>query len=142
VCDFPAEKGKNLMQYHMACPEGKWKYIGEALEGLCHGIGKCTWSTGDVYAGQFRHDKMHGQGRMTWSNGTTYDGHWRDAKRSGKGTLTYANGDTFVGEWGGNFRCGYGILTVKTSGHITRGMWNNDAFCFDFPASVYSTIRQ
>jgi hypothetical protein len=41
----------------------------------------------------------HGKGRCFFSNGEVYEGDWKNDKRSGNGTLRDQNGEIYNGEW-------------------------------------------
>jgi hypothetical protein len=59
------------------------------------GHGKKTHKNGDVYEGEWKHDKRHGVGKKTWHDGSWYDGGWRDGLRHGVGVKVEANGDKY-----------------------------------------------
>ncbi|GAX09721.1 hypothetical protein FisN_19Lh191 [Fistulifera solaris] len=102
-----------------------------------HGLGKMTWTNGDVYEGNFennlrngkgtmvfaahpgdksigkydgcwKNDMMHGRGFRRYTNGDKYDGEFCLGKRHGEGRFTYANGDMFWGWFEDNDIHGFG----------------------------------
>jgi hypothetical protein len=49
-------------------------YEGEVHQNKRYGLGKMTYSNGDVYEGYWVEDVIHGHGKMTFSDGTVYEG--------------------------------------------------------------------
>ena len=45
---------------------GDHVYRGETMEGVPHGRGRKTWTSGDTYDGEWCEGKRHGQGTNTW----------------------------------------------------------------------------
>ncbi len=86
-------------------------YEGELLDGVMHGSGKYTWTSGDVYTGGYLFGNMHGTGTMVWAEGDTYTGDFVNDKRTGKGTYTWSDGDTYTGDFVDGKRTGYGTFT-------------------------------
>jgi len=43
---------------------------------LKQGKGTFTWSSGNVYKGEFFSDERHGYGEMFWIEGSKYLGEW------------------------------------------------------------------
>ncbi|MBQ9008415.1 MAG: TIR domain-containing protein, partial [Clostridia bacterium] len=95
-----------------------------------NGLGKMTYSNGDVYEGEWKDDKRNGQGKMSYSNGDVYEGEWKDNKRNGIGKLTYANGDTYEGKWENDNPSGSGVFTWADSTeehpHVLVANWKNN----------------
>lgn len=112
-----------------------------------HGKGKYTWSNGDVYDGEWKHERQCGQGRFTFNTGGYYEGEWEDDeqhgfgrledmngvyegefrhdKRHGKGRQLYKNGDEYEGEWSEESRHGKGRQKWP-AGDSYQGDWVND----------------
>ena len=44
------------------------------LNGVRHGHGKEAFKNGDVYTGNYRHNKFDGDGNYQWVNGSVYKG--------------------------------------------------------------------
>ena len=60
---------------------GDWKY------GKKHGKGNVTFSNGNKYEGEFKHDTMNGFGTYTWiDEGISWTGQWRKGEPEGIGT--------------------------------------------------------
>ena len=45
---------------------------------MAHGDGKFFHVDGDVYDGQWKHDKANGIGTYIHGNGARYEGEWKD----------------------------------------------------------------
>jgi len=74
-------------------------YEGEWADGLPHGKGIFTFSTGGIYTGEFVNGKFQGKGKQTYSYGDVYEGNFVHNKPTGKGKLTLANGTIQEGEF-------------------------------------------
>ena len=67
---------------------------------LKHGNGTYTYANGDVYEGQFKHDKPYGKGKLTKPDGTVEEGTWSGTRLTGKITYPPASGlQPAVGEF-------------------------------------------
>jgi len=62
-------------------------------------VGNRTYSTGNIYVGEFRTGKLHGQGTMIYTDGEKYVGEYRNDQRHGLGTITYTDGTEKGGIW-------------------------------------------
>ena len=125
-------------------------YAGEMLEGLLHGQGKLTWSSGATYEGQWymgaqhgqgtytsadgstyigawENGSMHGYGVYTWASGTIYDGWWADGTQNGEGTMRWEGGTTYTGQWVNGTQHGQGTMTYS-NGYVESGTWENGKF--------------
>ncbi len=125
-------------------------YTGEAVKNIPHGHGKCTFTNGDIYEGNWTNGVRSGVGIYTWANGDVYQGSFLNNQKSGNGTLTWIQGGTWNGEWrndlcwsgsgtyyypNGRFegrylngkRDGEGIF-VWNIGGILRGEWREGKF--------------
>ena len=73
---------------------------GECVEG------KLVFKNGSYYVGEFvsGNATRHGWGKMTYTSGDVYEGEWRDGKMNGRGTMTYADGSSVKGVWKDNKR--------------------------------------
>lgn len=54
--------------YHYSMNQ-KYKYEGEFVNDVRHGIGKCWFENGDFYEGEWKSDEQHGQGVFIYSKG-------------------------------------------------------------------------
>lgn len=45
-----------------------------------HGIGIFQWPNGQIYKGNYEHDKKHGKGQLTLCDGTVMKGRWIEGK--------------------------------------------------------------
>ena len=85
-----------------------------------------TFTTGDVYEGEWLDDKYHGQGTYTDANGHSWQGEWKnDKKHNGFGFIEYKNGNTYTGKLTNGYRNGHGIMTF-TTGDVYEGEWLDD----------------
>lgn len=77
------------------------KYVGKCKNGLAHGKGIAEGK--DKYEGEFKNGLPQGLGKYTWSTGEVYEGRWKEGKREGEGKYYYKkNGIDSVkyGVWG------------------------------------------
>lgn len=70
----------------VALPALEGSYEGGCKNGLAQGKG--TASGIDQFSGTFRQGFPHGKGRYTWSSGDVYEGQWNMGRRDGEGTFT------------------------------------------------------
>ena len=68
-------------------PEIAGQYIGKCKKGLANGKGLAIGI--DRYTGAFKKGYPNGNGIYTWSTGEVYDGQWMEGKRHGIGTFSY-----------------------------------------------------
>ena len=113
-------------------------YQGPLLKGKRHGWGRCQYSNGGDYIGQWwydrrhgfgrmvtmdnalgglikyegpwRHDKEHGNGRCRFPDGSSFEGMYRHGLMHGQGIRHFANGNTYKGAYSQGSMCGYGVL--------------------------------
>lgn len=81
-----------------------------------HGKGEMAWETGEVYNGQWVHNRMEGKGSYRWPNGAKYNGEFVAGKKCGQGVQIWPTSDrtgvvTYEGEWKDNRQYGHGVLT-------------------------------
>lgn len=79
-------------------------YQGEFVAGRKEGMGRKTYTNGDVYEGQWHQDQRHGHGFYAYGStspwvGDRYEGAWRDDLMQGYGRYIWASGDTYAGAW-------------------------------------------
>ena len=70
--------------------------------------------------------KRCGQGKCTWSDGSSYEGEWKHGFRHGKGVFNSREGTRYDGEWINDIRHGVGDLFYTKSGNRIKGTWEND----------------
>lgn len=68
-------------------PEISEQYIGKCKKGLANGKGLAIGI--DRYDGTFKKGYPNGKGTYTWSTGEVYTGQWLEGMRSGVGTYSY-----------------------------------------------------
>lgn len=39
-----------------------------------NGTGTYSWTSGNIYKGEYLNDERHGNGQMIWTDGSYYDG--------------------------------------------------------------------
>jgi hypothetical protein len=123
----------------LALPNGD-VYVGQMMDGMRHGQGKCTYPNGDVYEGEWQHDMRNGQGNLLYDeNGEQYCGEWQNDLRHGHGVLLQttplqnSNQTTpnqreeikFEGCWVNDKRNGVGSATYSDHSILT-GEWIED----------------
>ncbi len=79
-------------------PEIAGQYMGKCKKGLAHGKGTAIGT--DRYVGSFKKGYPNGQGTYTWSTGEVYDGEWLEGERHGIGTYSYTQDGEPVGMTG------------------------------------------
>ncbi len=105
-------------------PDGS-SYEGGWMKGFCHGKGKYIYFDGSFYEGQWVNALREGKGKCGFSDGTFYDGEWVRDCRHGMGKRTYRDGSFYEGEWNGNHRHGRGKITFSES-EFYEGEWANN----------------
>ena len=61
--------------------------------------GKCQFSDGQIYDGEWKNGKPEGFGLKFWPDGRRYEGQWILGKPVGEGIKTYADGTSKRGTW-------------------------------------------
>jgi hypothetical protein len=80
------------------------------------------------YFGQLNAQKARdGYGRCSWSDGTTYAGEWKDGNMHGNGFLHFCTGDLYIGSLQVNASHGVGVL-LQTNGTVSSGIWKDGKF--------------
>ena len=100
--------------------QNKNVYLGDKKDGLKHGKGQTTYSTGECYDGSWQHNKRTGWGIYTWPNGQKYEGEWKDDLFHGRGQISYKGGQQYEGEWSEGKKHGSGTLTDPQMNLSTR----------------------
>ncbi len=115
------------------------KYVGEFLNGQCHGEGTCYYANGDVYIGEWRYHKADGIGTKYVKGGSTLAGNWSAAKYlgptaktgcisgncvNGTGTYVYDNGTTYTGGFKDGLLSGQGVCKFA-NGDRYDGQWES-----------------
>ncbi len=70
-------------------PEISQQYKGKCKDGFAHGKGQAVGK--DTYEGKFEYGLPNGKGTYTWSTGEIYKGEWVNGKREGIGEYFYTN---------------------------------------------------
>lgn len=74
-------------QCKVLVPEIAEQYIGKCKKGLANGKGVAIGV--DRYEGTFKKGYPNGKGTYTWSTGEVYNGQWIEGQRHGVGTYSY-----------------------------------------------------
>ncbi len=70
------------MHYDKSDPSLFYVHDGLYLNGKKNGFGKCTWSNGASYEGEYKDDVMHGKGKFRNSPGEPFvEGVWENGVR-------------------------------------------------------------
>ena len=69
-----------------------FNYRGKTKNGLPHGEGSATLTTGLTYTGDFNNGIIDGFGTLKYSDGKVYKGHFKRGKRHGRGRMIFPNG--------------------------------------------------
>ncbi len=114
-----------LLLLYAGCLDNSEQYRGEEKNGLRHGYGFWTHSSGARYIGYFNEGLRHGTGTWSHPNGSYYIGEWANGKYDGTGILVYSDGAKYMGQWAQNKKHGFGVYTWA-NGRSYRGQWVED----------------
>jgi len=103
------------------------KYHGSFANGKLHGDGKCYFTNGDVYIGQWYKNARQGIGVFTRKNGHEYKGEFRYNKMHGKGVISFSDGSIFTSQWEHGKAVGIGIY-LDTNGQEHEGTLREGRF--------------
>lgn len=101
-------------------------YIGEFSMGVISGTGVFTYANGDVYEGSFANGMKNGEGTYTWFDGSKYEGSFKDDKKDGYGVYIWADGSSYTGEYKNELKEGTGTYRFA----------NGDVYSGDFLADA------
>jgi len=73
--------------------EGEWK------DDMQNGMGRNVWVDGSIYIGQYIQNKKHGIGDYQWDDHSRYVGEWQDDKMHGVGKYSWPDGKYYLGDW-------------------------------------------
>jgi len=97
-----------------------------------HGSGRIRYECGNVYTGQWQHDRRAGAGTYWYACGDAYEGEWRDGMYHGHGKYTGSEvgggGDSYEGEWREDQPHGAGRYLFRSSGAVYDGQWREGAY--------------
>ena len=128
-CDVSAWNWSSVTKVTGTSVRGNpYKWEGEVLNGLPHGNGTMTSTSGphkgDVYVGACVAGRRTGEGHYVWSSGNEYNGSWLDDAKSGFGVHTSKNGQVYSGQYANDKRNGRG--TISEGGFVLfEGQWTN-----------------
>ncbi len=145
--------------------EGQWKdkeflpfetvklqdgeYVGQRVDGECHGYGTVSYPNGSQFKGQFVHGKREGMGTWTDAHGTVTQGIYQEGKFlpfetvtsdyfhyvgqilngqfHGRGTILYADGTQYEGQFVHGNKEGNGIW-IHPDGTVSEGRYQDGEF--------------
>ena len=93
--------------------------------GQPHGQGRVTWSTGEIYEGNFIDGNITGQGTKRFPDGAWYQGQFFNGLFHGHGQAVDKDRNAYQGAWVNGMRHGFGIFN-SPQGWIYRGQFTND----------------
>ena len=99
-------------------------YSGDFVDGSLTGEGTYTWANGDVYSGDFVDGLLTGEGTITWADDDVYSGDFVDGSRTGEGTYTWADDDVYSGDFVDGSRTGEGTYTWADAMSYTGGWFD------------------
>jgi len=103
-------------------------YRGEFLHDKPHGPeGSCTFAHGGQGTGDFRNGLLHGHGAVTYGDSTCYMGGFSEGEFHGRGILRYPSGTTFTGWFEHGKMHGRGCLTSAAGNCF--GEWQCGKLC-------------
>jgi hypothetical protein len=86
-----------------ACKHEYWENgspLKDCKSNTCNNVrGIMTYSSGDIYVGDFKANQDHGSGSCFYKNGDKYVGEWQFGAPNGKGVLYMANGSVRGAMW-------------------------------------------
>lgn len=88
-------------------------------------VGKTTFSDGSTYTGGYRGANAHGQGIQVQADGTVYTGMLEYGKKSGKGEIIFKDGTKYSGYFKNDDYNGEGVYS-SPDGHYLSGTFEND----------------
>ena len=103
-------------------------YSGEIIDtSVRNGTGTLTWSTGEVYSGDWSNGTMNGSGTLCWPNLGSYTGDFVNGRRQGQGCFTWTYDGipevgspiSFDGEWKYDQIGATGTLVIYVIGTYT-----------------------
>ena len=72
--------------------EGESRFSFKTFTRERHGKGMFKYPFGDIYEGEWKHNKMHGKGTLKFFSGLKLEGQWKNSKLFGYGTLFDSDG--------------------------------------------------
>ncbi|XP_049851483.1 uncharacterized protein LOC126326072 [Schistocerca gregaria] len=103
-------------------------YKGDFGDDKFDGIGKWSGVDGTSYFGQWKAGVPHGQGNLRLGSNDAYSGQWQNGKMHGKGTYTRFNGDVYVGEFKEGKPHGHGKYFFSATNTFCEGEFSNCYF--------------
>jgi len=114
-------------------------YRGSIKDGLFHGLGKLSFSNGEMFVGEFENDH-YSHGAYLFNNGDIYYGNFKDGKRGGSGAYYFKKGQVCIGEWKDDRRTGDGKI-YGWGGSILKDGWEDRLQLFPRKTKVKTEPR-
>jgi len=137
--------GKSTVTWTGICSNGKaygrgtmeWRYFkdsrrmelsftGTMRDGLMHGSGTLTYSSGNRYEGDFKGSSMHGWGEFLFANGNRYQGEFKESKMHGRGVYDHADGSGYEGQLREDLKHGHGVFIFASGNSRYEGELKDD----------------
>lgn len=100
-------------------------YTGDFKGIIRDGKGKIEYACGDIYEGNFKNDVMTGSALITYADGSVYNGEIVDGMPHGKGTATFSDSSWYYGEFENGKKNGLGEYHAA-DGSCYYGRFVND----------------
>lgn len=109
-------------------------------------LGTYTYSSGDIYSGEWKNNLAHGKGVYTWITGEKYSGGWQRDEFNGIGTYSNLDGTFQYGIWINGKYISQPSFTMELSGECEVGSWKSKEFtngsCVKLPAHCVSSATK
>jgi hypothetical protein len=106
---------------------GNFTIAGDAL--MLADSGRIVFLDGSVYTGEISGNRMSGFGTMSYSTGESYSGQWRHNQPNGIGRLHGLN-YVFEGQFKNGAWQGFGVLTLLAEQKKVKGEWDKGKLRF------------
>ena len=125
----PGEDGKPSkdMEFRAAMSYSSGEiYEGQFFKGMRHGLGTCIYVNGDMYEGEWSEGLCHGEGLITNAKGKLVcQGEFVEGRLHGNATFKHEDGSQYTGEWKESRRHGQGKY-VDVDGNKYEGEWKDN----------------
>ncbi len=133
--------GRGVLRFSSSNENKRERYEGEFVNGQRDGQGVMTWTTGEMYKGNWASNQMKGRGHMREVNGSVYEGEFDNSMRNGQGVTTAADGNVTKGSYQNDELNGQGEIT-QTNGSVQRGRFENGHFVQGRLTTIQGTYKE